>query len=120
MNEQEQWVAKVHPLARDAEPEDPYELMAERVTGDPQVMLECLMQEFLWMGWSAEQLWPLFHDPAYPLLQELQRHFGSEELRRRLDQLTGRWGTLRFRECIAESEPEPDVYQIRSSPGARP
>lgn len=113
MNEHEQWVSKVHPLARDAEPEDPYELMAERVPGDPEVMLECLLQEFLWMGWDADQLWPLFHDPSYPLLQELQQHFGADELRRRLDRLTKQWGTLRFRESIAEPEEEPDVYEIR-------
>lgn len=119
MNGHEQWVTKVHPLARDPEPEDPYELVAERVTGDPEVMLECLLQEFLWLGWNAEQLWPLFHDPAYPLLQELQRHFGAKELRRRMDRLTQQWGTLRFRESISDPDPEPDVYQIQSPSGAR-
>jgi hypothetical protein len=114
----QQWVPKVHPLDRLTEPEDPFELMAEPVGGDPQVMLECLLQEFIWMGWDAQSLEALFQSPGYPLLGALADHFGAEELRRRIGEWTAKTGVLRFREQIAEcgaddEEQEPDLVQIQ-------
>jgi hypothetical protein len=110
-------VPKVHPLAREAGPEDPFELMAEPVAGDPAVMLECILQEFAWMGWDAEQLLTLFHHPGYPVLCQLREFYGDEEIHRQVTALLNRWGVLRFRETIAEPEPdedhEPELVQIR-------
>jgi hypothetical protein len=108
----ERWVAKVHPLSRAAEAEDPFELMAEPAPGVPSVMLECILQEFAWMGWSPEQLLALFHHPGYPVLCQLRECFGDEEIRRQVDSLVARWGVLRFRETIAEPEDEPELVQI--------
>jgi hypothetical protein len=114
------WAPKVHPLDRGLEPEDPFELMAEPVGGDPQVMLECLLQEFIWMGWDAQSLELLFHSPDYPVLGALARHFGADELRRRIAEWTARTGVLRFREQIAEcaaddddEEHGPELVQIQ-------
>jgi hypothetical protein len=105
----ERWVPKVHPLARDAHDEDPYELMATPAAGDPEVMLECILQEFLWMGFGREQLVRLFHDPNYPMLCELREFYGPVEIERRVDGLLARCGQLRFREIVAEpDEPAED------------
>lgn len=109
----ERWVPKVHPLERDVEPEDPMELIAEPVVGDPDVMLECILQEFAWMGWNESQLLALFHHPGYPVLQELCRAFGEEEVKRRVRELIARWGVLRFREVVVEPELEPELVQIK-------
>jgi len=109
----DRWAPKVHPLTRDAEPEDPMELIAEPVVGDPDVMLECILQEFAWMGWNESQLLALFHHPGYPVLQELCRAFGEEEVKRRVRELISRWGVLRFREVVVESELEPELVQIK-------
>jgi hypothetical protein len=115
-----QLVPKVHPLARQVEPEDPLELMAEAVVGDPDVMLECILQEFIWMGWGREQLLALFHDPGYPMLCELQSFYGQEAVERRVAALLARTGQLRFREFIAEPEEEddhgPELLQIMPHP----
>lgn len=110
----DRWVPKVHPLARDAAPEDPLELVAEPVAGDPAVMLECILQEFCWMGYSAEQLLGLFCNPGYPVLCQLREHYGDEEIRRQVEALVSRWGVLRFRETVVEpeEEPETDLVQI--------
>jgi len=111
----ERWVEKVHPLERMAEAEDPFELMAEPVVGDPGVMLDCMLEEFAWMGWNASQLESLFHHPGYPVLGALREYFGDEEVRRRITSLLARTGVLSFREVIAEPEledDEPEVFQI--------
>jgi hypothetical protein len=109
----DRWVPKVHPLDRPAEADDPYELHAEPVQGDPQVMLECMLQEFVWMGWSQAELLALFDDPQYPVLCQLRAHFGREQVHTQVAELLAQWGRLRFRETIVEPEPEPDLVQIR-------
>lgn len=110
---QHTWVPKVHPLSRAATADDPLELLADAVPGDPSVMLQCLLQEFAWMGYSAEQLLALFHHPGYPVLCQLREHFGDEAIRREVGELAARWGVLRFRESIAESEQPNDCELVQ-------
>lgn len=100
-------VSKVHPLTRALEPEDPMELVATPVGGDPDVMFECIVQEFVWMGWDADQLFELFRSPNYPVLNQLLGLYGEDQVRERIRELLGRTGTLRFREVI-DDEPDPD------------
>jgi hypothetical protein len=111
----EQWAPKVHPLSRPAEVEDPLELVAQPVSGDPRVMLEGILQEFIWMGWQEAELLRLFHDPAYPMLNELCQYYGPDEIQRQIASLLARSGVLRFHETIAEPDPEdeePELVQI--------
>jgi hypothetical protein len=82
------------------------ELVATPVQGDPQVMLECFVQEFAWMGWDTNQLMDLFRDPGYPVLNQLMEHYGEESIRRRIQSLLGST-VFRFSERIVE-EPEPE------------
>jgi hypothetical protein len=112
----ENLVPKVHPLDRGMAPEDPFELVATPAIGEPDVMLECILQEFLWMGWDAEQLLALFGNPAYPLLCELEAHYGRDEVRRRVEALVARGTRMRVTEFLEEPEPEcehgPELLQI--------
>lgn len=119
MDEQSaRWVEKIHPLGRDAASDDPFELLAQPTAGDPEVMLECLLQEFLWMGWDADALCDLFHDPGYPLLCSLHVHFGDEAIRERIDAFVTRFGVPTFHETLAEpaaddaDEDDPVLIQI--------
>jgi hypothetical protein len=107
----ERWVHKVHPLARAAEPEDPLTLHATPVAGDPEVMLHCLVQEYAWMGWEAEEILRLFRDPFYPALHALWRLFGEAGLRERVTTVLKQTGTWRLDADVRE-EPEPDVGRI--------
>lgn len=102
------WVAKVHPLARDAAAEDPFELSGQVTAGDPEVMLECLLQEFLWMGCGTDELCRLFDDPNYPLLRGLREHYGDEAIKYRIDDLVARCGIPTFRESLVESAEDVD------------
>src|SRR5262245_19305051 len=69
-------VPKVHPTSRPVEPDDPLTLHATTVAGDPELMLHCLVQEYAWMGWDAEQILSLFRDPFYPVLHGLWCLYG--------------------------------------------
>jgi hypothetical protein len=111
MNPHEDFVPKVHPLDRFAAPEDPLELMAEPAPGDPRVMLDCLLQEFLALGWESEPLYALFGHPGYPVLNQLRAVLGEDEVRRRIAELSHHWGQVQFREIFVDDEP-PAEHEI--------
>ena len=98
-------VPKVHPMSRDVGADDPFEVNAEMVVGDPDLMMECILQEFALMGMTAEELISLFHNPGYPVLCELRGFLGDEAVRNRVQALIGRWGVMRYREVHAEPDP---------------
>lgn len=111
--ELERWVPKVHPITRHVEPEDPMELVATPVQGDPDFMLECIIQEFAWMGMDADQLMKFVQNSDYPVLNQLQEHFGADEICRRIRGILGRSGIFRFRETIVEeAEEEENEHQL--------
>jgi hypothetical protein len=119
-NSIDQFVPKVHPLSRQAETDDPLELMAQPIAGDPQVMLEGLLQEFLWMGWGEAEMMRLFFDPGYPVLCQLREHFGDDAIRQQVRSLLSRTGVLSFRETLAEpdsDDDEPELVQLTIPPG---
>lgn len=106
----DRFVPKVHPLTRAAEPDDPMELATHFTPGDPEMMLDCLIYEFMGLGYTGDQLMAMFHDPEYPVLNQLREHFGESEIRRRMhDDGNGGWESLRVTAEIDET-PEPDDH----------
>jgi hypothetical protein len=103
----DRFVPKVHPTTREVESDDPLELVAEPVPGDPDVMLECLVQEFAWLGWDVDPVLGLFHSPDYPVLNQLLDYFGEAEVRRRIGAILGGVGVFRVTETI-DDEPDPE------------
>jgi hypothetical protein len=116
VSETERFVPKVHPATRPVEPDDPLTLHATAVTGDPEIMLHCLVQEYAWMGWDAEEILQLFRDPFYPALHGLWCFYGEAGLRDRLNAVLGQTGTLRLDEAVREEpelvEEEPELVQL--------
>ena len=109
----ERFVPKVHPAMRPVEPDDPMTLHATAVPGDPEAMLQCLIQEFVWMDWGVEQILEVFRDPYYPMLFEMWQHFGDDGLRRRLRELFPQTGAFRVKTTLlVEPEDEPKLIQL--------
>jgi hypothetical protein len=102
-----QLVPKVHPLTRNMEADDPLEIFATPVFGDPLVMLECLIGEYAGMGWNAEQILQLFRDPEYPALHGLLEAYGEATIRRHIRDLLDRTGIFSCEGTVLD-EPEPD------------
>jgi hypothetical protein len=115
-SDSDRFVAKVHPASRPVEPEDPLAMHAISLEGDPEVMLECLVQEYAWMGWSAYEILALFEDPEYPALAELYRHFGEAGLRQRVAQCIGTAGVFQVRvmesDNVESEDPESELLEL--------
>jgi len=109
-------VPKVHPATREVERDDPMELVATPVIGDPDVMIECIAQEFAGLGWDEGQILDLFRSPSYPVLTQLWLGLGEVKVRRRLREILARQGSFRVHESIADTadddEIEPELIQI--------
>jgi hypothetical protein len=88
-------LAKPHPKDRAIEPEDPMDLQAFEVPGDPQVMLQMLVEEYARMGWGLDALLALFRDPFYVAAHGMWLLYGEEELRRRVAAVLARCGVVR-------------------------
>jgi hypothetical protein len=91
------FVPKVHPATRPAEADDPLEMHAIPLPGDPELMLRCVVEEYARAGWDAGQVLGLFEDPFFPALAGLRRHFGAAGLRERVTDLVGRTGVFQLR-----------------------
>ena len=112
----ENWVPKIHPATRAVEPDDPMTLHAAEVEGDPDIMLQCVVQDYAWMGWGAEQILSLFRDRSYPVLHQLLSMYGDAGIRERIDELLGQMGVFRVQGFVHESpdpeEGEPELIQL--------
>jgi hypothetical protein len=113
--ESEPFVPKVHPLSRPAEADDPFTLNATAVSGDPEVMLECLVQDYAWMGWNTEQVFGLFRNPGYPALNALLGYYGEDGIHRRVEGVLKRMGVFRISGTVVDGpddEDEPELIQL--------
>jgi hypothetical protein len=112
----DRFVPKIHPATRAVEPEDPMTLHAAEVEGDPELMLQCVVQEYAWMGWNADQILGLFRDPSYPVLHQMRGMYGDSGIRERVNELLGQMGVFRVEGFVHESpmpeEREPELIQL--------
>jgi hypothetical protein len=105
------FVPKVHPATRPVEPDDPMNLFAVEVPGDPELMLRLLVEEYARMGWGLDALVGLFRDPFYVAAHGLWLHYGEKELKRRLSDLLKRVGIVRTKTTLS-APPSERLVQI--------
>ena len=97
---------KVHPASREVLPEDPMNLHAFEVPGDPELMMRLLVEDYARIGWNTESIMSLACDPNYQVFHGLLKMFGEDELRRRVQQILARTGVMRVTTKEAEAPPE--------------
>ena len=84
-----------HPKDRPAEPEDPFQMFADGVEGDPGLMLDCLVEEYARMDLAADEIHRLFENPEFLATHGLRDHFGAAATRDRVQAVLARCGVLR-------------------------
>lgn len=103
--------AKPHPRDRNVEPEDPMNLHAVELDGDPELMLRILIEEYARMGCDLASLVSLCRDPFYSGLHGLWLHFGEAEMRRRILAILSRCGVTRVR-VVHEQPADEQLVQL--------
>jgi hypothetical protein len=92
-----------HPKDRPMEVEDPLQLNALELDGDPEVLLTCLVEEFARMGWDADAILRTFSQEEYQGPHRLLKRLGPERARQRVEQIIARCGVWKMR--TVESAP---------------
>lgn len=110
--------AKPHPKDRGVQPEDPMNLHAVELDGDPAIMLRMMVEEYARMGCDLNNFMQLCREPFYQGLHGLWLHFGEEELERRAREVFARSGVVRVRTVQAQASPE-QLVQITISNGQK-
>ena len=108
------FVPKVHPATREMLPEDPLEMQAFEVPGDPELMFRLLVEEYARMGAGEEAIMQLARNPFYQGLYGLWLRFGEEGMRQRLAGIVRRCGVIRT--TFKEQAPPPETIQIQLAP----
>lgn len=99
---------KIHPASREILPNDPMEMQAFELPGDPELMLRILVEEYARIGWGTEDIVSLSRDPNYTAFYALRQGLGEDELRRRVSRIVARCGVIR----ISAQETEPLSEQL--------
>lgn len=99
-------VAKVHPASREILPDDPLEMHALEVPGDPALMLRLLVEEFGRIGSDVDDIICLARDPNYVAFHGLWQLFGEQEFCRRVAEIRARCSVIRVKaiETVPMSE----------------
>jgi hypothetical protein len=74
------------------DPEDPLELVGVEVSGgDPDQVLDGIVQEYLFMGWSPLQILFLFRSPHYGATHQIYKAKGEAYVKERVQRLAKEW-----------------------------
>jgi hypothetical protein len=90
-------IPKVHPASREILPDDPMEMQGFEIPGNPQLMLQLLVEEYARIGMGVDQIVQLAHDPNYTAFYGLRRSLGNEEFDRRVRAIVLRCGVMRVK-----------------------
>ena len=66
---------------KEAEADDPMELVCEGVPGETEFLARCVIEEFAQIGRSSVELFELFSSPVYPMLNAVLRTKGKAFVR---------------------------------------
>ena len=97
---------KIHPASREVLPEDPMNLHAFEVPGDPELMMRLLVEDYARMGCGTEAIMSLACNPNYQVFHGLLKMFGEDNLRLRVQQILTRTGVMRVTTKEVAAPPE--------------
>jgi hypothetical protein len=106
-----------HPRDRAIQADDPMMLEPVEIDGDPEIMIDCLIEEFARMGWDTPTIVRMFDDPFYEGPYRARQLYTAEAFAARVRRVLARCGTMRVRlvECAHDQGPEekPVVLTLR-------
>lgn len=74
--------------------EDPLELVGMVMPGEPgqlEAMAECLVEEYVRLGWDGERLMALFATPMFMATHRIYRQKGEDYVRALIQRISAKW-----------------------------
>ena len=91
-------------MSKPLQADDPMELHTTELTGDRDLMLDCIIEEYATMGWSEENILLIFDRPFFQATYNLARSMDPDTLRRRVRSVIARCGVVRVEVRDAKAE----------------
>ena len=82
---------------KEIDPDDPLELACGTVAGDPAFLARCIIEEFASLGYDGQDLFVLFREPSYPMLNAVLAEEGEARVRGLIDEVLAQCGRLKVR-----------------------
>ncbi len=77
---------------KDIEPGDPMELVGVGLPeGDMDHMAECLIEEYMFLGWDERKLMTLFARPFFQTTHRIYREKGEDYVRALIQKVHDKW-----------------------------
>ncbi len=86
----------IAPKSKPLDPEDPMEIKAAVIAGDERLMMECLIEEFAHLGWSAKKIASMFDQPCFLATHGLEKRFGHQAVVDCIERTLARCGVFHF------------------------
>lgn len=83
------------------ESDDPMELVGMVMPGEPgqlEAMAECLVEEYVRLGWDAPRLMTLFVNPRFMATHRVYRQKGEAYMQELIERMCVKWGVCLNRE----------------------
>ena len=80
--------------------------------GSPEVMLDCLIEEYAHMGWNRDSILQLFDDPFFQATHGLKALFADRTLEDRVDHVLARCGVIRCSVSQVSQEPVEEQWHV--------
>ncbi len=86
----------IAPESKPLDPDDPMEIKAAVIAGDERLMMECLIEEFAHLGWSAKKIAGMFDQPCFLATHGLEQRFGRQAVVDCIEHTLARCGVFHF------------------------
>ena len=82
----------------DPDPEDPMALVGMVLPGEPgqlEAMAECIVNEYVRLGWNEPRLMTLFASPMFLATHRIYRQKGEDYVRDLIRKMCAKWDVMR-------------------------
>ncbi|MFB6347381.1 MAG: hypothetical protein ABEK50_16790 [bacterium] len=80
-------MAEQHGRDKEAEADDPFELVGNNAPGDPEFMARSLMEEYARLGMDRERLMAIFQNEFYQSAHNLYQELGEQRIGELVDEV---------------------------------
>ena len=97
--------------------DDPMEMIGMVMPGEPgqlEAMAECLVEEYVRLGWDARRLLTLFVNPMFMATYRIYQQKGEAYVRELIDRTCAKWSAFVKPSAAIQSTPE---IQPSGTPG---
>jgi hypothetical protein len=94
-----------HGRDKEAESDDPMELVGTPAPGDPLFMARCLVEEYARMGKSKDELMALFQNSFYESAHRMLKQFGEDTIEELIDEVLKDHAGYEYEESVTRPQP---------------